>query len=611
MTAEEAIAYIENYTWSASRLGLERTQELLRALGDPQKQLKFVHVAGSNGKGSTCAMTESILRAAGYRTGLYISPYIQDFCERMQVNGENIPGQRLADITERVRAIADAMSDHPSQFELVTAIAMVYFLEEHCDIVVLEVGMGGALDSTNAIDAPEVAVICNIGLEHTEYLGSTLEAIAATKAGIIKPGCAVVCYDGAPQVTQVIAQVCQDKAVPMALARCGEIAPLSHDLSGQRFGWRGREYQLPLLGAHQLHNAAVALEIVQALRERGWDIPEEAVRAGLASTRWPARFEVLSREPLFILDGGHNPQCAQAMAQVLRDYLPGEKVTFLMGVLADKDFHAILDALLPFAAGFVCLTPDSPRALPAQDLAQIIRGRALLPVQVCPGPAEGIPAALDAGLPVVAFGSLYQAGGVRTAFPPALRRWLRRRSIAAREALTPEQQDSLSHQITRQVLSSPEFQRADTILVYRAVRREASLNELTAIALAQGKTVCYPRCVSSTQMAALIPEGAASWSQGSFGIPEPVPERSRPVSPEEIDLVLCPCTVFDEQCNRMGMGAGYYDCYLPQLRPGAVVAAVAFECQKAASVPTESWDYPMDVVFTERATYRRPPAARP
>ena len=234
MTAEEAIAYIENYTWSASRLGLERTQELLRALGDPQKQLKFVHVAGSNGKGSTCAMTESILRAAGYRTGLYISPYIQDFCERMQVNGENIPGQRLADITERVQAIADAMSDHPSQFELVTAIAMVYFLEEHCDIVVLEVGMGGALDSTNAIDAPEVAVICNIGLEHTEYLGSTLEAIAATKAGIIKPGCAVVCYDGAPQVTQVIAQVCQDKAVPMALARCGEIAPLSHDLSGQR-----------------------------------------------------------------------------------------------------------------------------------------------------------------------------------------------------------------------------------------------------------------------------------------------------------------------------------------------------------------------------------------
>lgn len=605
MTAEQAIAYIENYTWSASRLGLERTRELLRALGDPQKQLKFVHVAGSNGKGSTCAMTESILRQAGYRTGLYISPYIQDFCERMQVNGENIPGQRLADITERVQAIADAMADHPSQFELVTAIAMVYFLEEHCDIVVLEVGMGGALDSTNAIDAPEVAVICNIGLEHTEYLGSTLEAIATTKAGIIKPGCAVVCYDGAPQVTQVIARVCQDKAVPMALARFAEIAPLSHDLAGQRFAWRGREYQLPLLGAHQLHNAAVALEIVQALRERGWAIPEETVRAGLARTRWPARFEALSRDPLFLLDGGHNPQCAQAMAQVLRDYLPGEKVIFLMGVLADKDYPAILDALLPFAAGFVCLTPDSPRALPAQDLAQVIRGRAPLPVQVCPGPEEGIPAALDAGLPVVAFGSLYLAGGVRAAFPPALRRWLRRRGIAARDALTPEQRDALSRRIARRVLSSPEFQRASTILVYRAVRGEVPLDAVAAAALAQGKRVCYPRCVSSTQMVALIPEGAASWSQGIFGIPEPMPERSRPVSPEEIDLALCPCTAFDGAGGRLGMGAGYYDRYLPRLRPGAAVAAVAFESQKAASVPTESWDCPMDVVFTEAEEYRR------
>ena len=159
MTPQEAIDYIEQYTWSTTRLGLERTQALLRALGDPQKKLKFIHVAGSNGKGSTCAMLAAILQAAGYRTGLYISPYIQDFCERMQVNGENVPGDTLAAITERVRTIADAMEDHPSQFELVTAIALEFFFEAKCDIVVLEVGMGGALDSTNAIDAPEVAVI--------------------------------------------------------------------------------------------------------------------------------------------------------------------------------------------------------------------------------------------------------------------------------------------------------------------------------------------------------------------------------------------------------------------------------------------------------------------
>ncbi len=230
MTPQEAVAYIENYTWSASRLGLERTRELLHALGDPQKQLKFIHVAGSNGKGSTCAMLESILRCAGYRTGLYISPYIQQFCERIQIGGHNIPGERLAAITEQVQTIADHMADHPSQFELVTAIAMVYFQQEHCDIVVLEVGMGGALDSTNVIDAPEVAVITNIGLEHTEYLGSTLAEIAATKAGIIKPGCCTVCYDGAPEVTQVIAQVCREKGVPMHLAKWGTVKPLDHGL---------------------------------------------------------------------------------------------------------------------------------------------------------------------------------------------------------------------------------------------------------------------------------------------------------------------------------------------------------------------------------------------
>ena len=207
MTCEEAVAYIENYTWSKSRLGLERTRALLHALGDPQKRLKFVHVAGSNGKGSTCAMLERILRAAGYRTGLYISPYIQDFCERIQLAGESIPRDRLAAVTERVAAVADVMEDHPSQFELVTAIGMVYFAEEAADVVVLEVGMGGALDSTNVIDAPEVAVLTNIGLEHTEYLGDTIAAIAETKAGIVKPGCACVCYDGAPEATDVIRRV--------------------------------------------------------------------------------------------------------------------------------------------------------------------------------------------------------------------------------------------------------------------------------------------------------------------------------------------------------------------------------------------------------------------
>ena len=187
MTYEEALAYLENYTWSKPRLGLGRTRELTAKLGDPQKKLRCVHVAGSNGKGSTCAMTASILQAAGYKTGLYTSPYIQTFCERIQINGENIPEHRLAEVTEKLRDAAETMEDHPSWFEMVTAVAFQYYLEENCDIVVLEVGMGGEFDSTNVIDAPEVAVLTNIGLEHTEYLGDTIEAIARTYSGIIKP----------------------------------------------------------------------------------------------------------------------------------------------------------------------------------------------------------------------------------------------------------------------------------------------------------------------------------------------------------------------------------------------------------------------------------------
>ena len=270
MTAQEAVAYIENYTWSTTRLGLDRTRELLHALGNPQHKLKFIHVAGSNGKGSTCAMLDSVLRAAGYRTGLYTSPYIQDFCERMQVNGRNIGGDALARITERVRLFADAMEDHPSQFELVTAIGMVWFLEERCDVVLLEVGMGGALDSTNVIDAPELAIITNIGLEHTEYLGNTLGEIAAAKAGIIKPGCACVMYDLAPEAAAVVEAVCEEAAVPLRRADFSQIVSLASTLEGQRFAYRGAEYSLALLGRHQLCNAALVLEAVEALRGFSW-----------------------------------------------------------------------------------------------------------------------------------------------------------------------------------------------------------------------------------------------------------------------------------------------------------------------------------------------------
>lgn len=563
-------------------------------------------MAGSNGKGSTCAMLDAILRRAGYRVGLTISPYIQDFCERIQVDGENIPGQALAEITERVRREADAMEDHPSQFELVTAIAMEYFRRERCDIVVLEVGMGGALDSTNAIDAPEAAVITNIGLEHTEYLGDTLEKIAATKAGIIKPGCACVCYDGAAEVTAVVRAVCQRNQVPLTCAGRFPAETLRQSLDGQVFSWRGGEYRLSLLGPHQVRNAAVVLETVEALRQRGWHIPEEAVRAGLREVKWPARLEVLSRKPLFILDGGHNPQCAEALMNSVSELLKGKRIVCLCGVLADKDYGQMMALMTPLAEEFVCLTPVSDRALEAQALADYLTERGAR-ARACTDISDGIRAALDAAGEdgaVIAFGSLYLAGAVRTAFTPALRRWLRKAKIQARDSLSAEERAEKSERIVQRVLQSREFQEAKTVMLYRAVRGEVRLDSLEASPEARGKRLVYPRCVSDTEMVALLPRGEDAWETGYAGIREPIPEKSQVIPPEEIDLVLCPCTVFDEGCGRMGMGAGFYDRFLERC-PNADIAAAAFEAQKADKVPTEGWDKPMDAVFTEEAAYRR------
>ena len=423
MTVQEAIAYINDYTWSTSRLGLERTTELLRLLGDPQKRLKFVHVAGTNGKGSTCAMLASVLSCAGYRTGFYPSPYIEDFRERIQIDGEYIPEQALAGITERVAKAADSMEDHPSQFELITAIGMVYFAEEGCDIVILEVGMGGALDSTNVIDPPEAAVITNIGLDHTEYLGDTIEKIAATKAGIIKPGTRAVSYAQVPSVAAVLEADCAAKGVELRFASA--CTPLSRSLDGQTFSYKGKRYELALLGEHQLNNAAVVLETLETLRGIGYRISDAAVAEGLRTVRWPARFEVLSKDPLFILDGGHNPQCAEAIIRGIRDYVAdpdkGEKVTFLIGMLADKDYETTLRLIRPYGGCYVCITPASPRALPASELADTISRMydddgEMIPVTWREKLEDAITAAVETGLPVIAFGSLYSAGALRRTF---------------------------------------------------------------------------------------------------------------------------------------------------------------------------------------------------
>ncbi|MBE5773138.1 MAG: bifunctional folylpolyglutamate synthase/dihydrofolate synthase [Clostridiales bacterium] len=418
MNVNEAIEYIHSVFWKGSIPGLGRTQELLAKMGNPEKSLKFVHIAGTNGKGSTAAMTASILRKAGYRTGLYTSPYIYRFHERMQIDGVEISDEDLVEITEYVKPFADSMEESPTEFELVCGIAFEYFKRKKCDIVVLEVGMGGAFDATNVIEVPEVAVITNIGLDHTEVLGDTVEKIAETKAGIFKENGRAVIYRGTPSVEAVFERICAERNISLKKADFDGLKRISHGLEGQVFDCGERKgLVLPLLGEHQLHNAAVVLSVADTLIENGWNITEENIRDGLRDASWPGRFDIVSRDPLFIIDGGHNPQCIEALAKNIEDYLKDRNVIALTGVLADKDYADMYKPILPMISQFVCVTPPNPRRLAADKLAEYLEN-AGAKATACETIEEGVKKAIELsgkdGV-VLCFGSLYSIGSIRDA----------------------------------------------------------------------------------------------------------------------------------------------------------------------------------------------------
>ncbi len=416
MTGQEAIAYFHTLYRKESTPGLGRIQALLAKMGNPEKKLKYIHIAGTNGKGSIAAMTASILSRAGYRVGLFTSPYLYRFHERMRINGEEISDEALAAVTEFVKPLADAMEEPPTEFEMVCCVAFAYFYRQHCDIVVLEVGMGGALDATNVIDTPEVAVIANIGLDHTQQLGDTPEKIAAVKAGILKEGGRAVIYRGTPSVEAVFENACEARHIHLKKADFAHLTLRGHNLDGQTFDCGSRrELFLPLLGRHQLYNAAVVLSVVDTLTENGWHITEEQIREGLRSTSWPGRFHIVRRDPLFIIDGGHNPQCIDALVINIRDYLAGRRVIALTGVLADKDYADMYRPVMPYVERFLCITPPIPRRLEAARLAAYLRraGAAAVPFDTI---EAGVRAAIEqAGRDgvVLCFGSLYTIGSIR------------------------------------------------------------------------------------------------------------------------------------------------------------------------------------------------------
>ena len=423
MSYESTLAYIHGVQWRGQKPGLDRIRTLLNHLGYPEERLKFVHIGGTNGKGSTAALMESVLRKAGYRTGLYTSPFINRFNERIRVDGQEITDEALELIVNEIRPFADAMEDLPSEFELITAVAMVYFSRMGCDIVVLEVGMGGEFDATNVIPCPEVAVLTAIGLDHTAVLGPTVADIARTKSGIIKEGGDVVSYGHLPEADAEIEAACQRNHATLWPVDFDRLVLKDLTLDERTFDLGPiQDLKMPLLASYQPKNAAVAVTALSVLAHKGWHITEQNIRDGFAAVQWPGRFEVLGRHPIFLLDGSHNPQGTAATVESLQELFPGQKFVFLLSIMADKDVDTMLSLLAPLAQQFFTVTADNPRAMPADQLADKLQALGCR-AECCASIPEAVAAAQGAAGydgRVCALGTLYFSGDVRRAFLKAL-----------------------------------------------------------------------------------------------------------------------------------------------------------------------------------------------
>ncbi len=410
MNYNEALEFIHSVSNYFCKPGLTRIKYLCSALGNPQDSLRFVHIAGTNGKGSACAFLSGILKNVGYTVGTYSSPYILRFNERISVNGESISDTDLSEICQKIKFICEQMEDKPTEFEVITAIAFEYFKKRNCDIVVLECGLGGRLDATNIIKNPLLSVITGIDFDHQNFLGDTIELIAAEKSGIIKEGRPVLWCGDNKNALEVIRREANSKGCDLYI-NDKEIEIISADLSGTVFNYDGfKNLKISLLGSYQPKNAANAVAAAQILKNQGLNIPDNAIFEGLENTKWPARFEKLNEAPLIIFDGSHNPQGVTATVQSIRQYFGDKKVNILSGVMKDKDYTFIAKAIGRTANKVYCVTVNNPRSLKAEDYRKVftqnsVNAESFDKIDIALNAA--IENSLENNIPLICMGSLY------------------------------------------------------------------------------------------------------------------------------------------------------------------------------------------------------------
>jgi dihydrofolate synthase/folylpolyglutamate synthase len=382
MNFEQTVHYIENSMRFGCRPGLERTAKLLELLDNPHRKLKCIHVAGTNGKGSTTAMISSILKQAGYRAGTYTSPHLYSITERMLIDGQQISQESF---TRYANQVIDKMNhmeannmEVPTQFEMLTAMAFLYFAEMKVDMAVIEVGLGGLYDATNVIDSI-LSVIVSISYDHTDILGDTIQQIAEEKAGIIKENTTVVLYPQLyPAAEQIVTEECGRKHARLVRVSADQARPLAFDIMGQSFDYSFgdthlKQLTIPLLGDHQIKNGTVAVTASLQLAEMGYGIKEEHIREGLRQVEWPCRLSVVSKEPLIIIDGAHNEDGVNSLKAAIEKYLKEKKLTLLIGMLGDKNYSYAVEQLVPLAYRVIASEPVSPRALKAEAMAEMAK----------------------------------------------------------------------------------------------------------------------------------------------------------------------------------------------------------------------------------------------